>query len=161
MAPAERWNAADLDPASLVSLKLRSDPRMLAVVRAVVRSFGAVAGFDEARVAAIALAVDEGCANIIRHAYGGRTDGDVEMTCGLSRREDGSTRLIVRLHDRGQPAPRECVEQPCRHKDLNEPGGLGVRLIHEVMDGVEFEPSDDEGNTLLMWVACPAVPGSP
>jgi anti-sigma regulatory factor (Ser/Thr protein kinase) len=139
-----------------VRLTLQSDPRHLCLVRAMVRSFGSLAGFDDALTHRITLAVDEGCTNIIRHAYGGRADGEIAVTCSLEALQDGALRLVVRLLDHGAPAPGD--EPLARDRtDPLVPGGLGIHLMRDIMDTVRFLRDPDGGNVLELGLLCPAA----
>lgn len=129
-------------------LEVRSDPKLLGTVRQVVR--GWVEACDLGREAAdeLVLAIDEACANAIRHSYEGRSDRAV----GLTLRSDEEY-LEVRLCDDGVPCSPECVERrelgTPKAEDL-KPGGLGVQLIHQVFDHVEFCPGEESGNCVVM-----------
>jgi two-component sensor histidine kinase len=69
-----------------VSLKflLPSHPRYLSVVRAAVGELGPVCGLPAEEWRGIVLAVDEALANIIRHAYLGHSDRQIEVNCQAS-----------------------------------------------------------------------------
>ena len=58
---------------------MRSDPRYLQVVRGAVGSLAAAIGWDESDCMAITMALDEALANVIRHEYHNRHDGEVEF----------------------------------------------------------------------------------
>lgn len=92
----------------------------------------------------LVLAVDEACANVIRHAYGPDRSGDI----GLRILRNGDV-LEFELTD---AAP--CVDpRRIQPKPLGEcrSGGLGVALIDEVMDAWSIEPSaSGRGNRLIM-----------
>src|SRR5580692_6116696 len=81
-----------------VSFAMASDVRYLPVVRGAVGALTAAIGWDEAECRAIVLALDEAVANIIRHAYGGRSDGLIELECRETA--DG---LEVSMLDSGEP----------------------------------------------------------
>ncbi len=84
----------------------------------------------------LVLAIDEACANAIRHSYEGRSDRPVELT--LRSNDDY---LEVRLCDEGVPCSPECVQRRELKTPKTEelkPGGLGVQLIHQVFDHVDF-----------------------
>jgi serine/threonine-protein kinase RsbW len=53
----------------------------LCVVRSAIGTLASVIGWDESECRAIALAVDEALANVIRHAYHSRTDCLIELEC--------------------------------------------------------------------------------
>jgi sigma-B regulation protein RsbU (phosphoserine phosphatase) len=92
----------------------------------------------------LVLAVDEACANIIRHGYGPDRDGDI----GLRILRSG-TMLSFELCDDAphiDPAsvrPRPLGECRC--------GGFGIALIDEVMDDWRIEPARGAaGNRLVL-----------
>ena len=64
-----------------MTFAMASDVRYLPIVRGAVGALTAAIGWDEAECRAIVLALDEAVANIIRHAYGGRSDGLIELQC--------------------------------------------------------------------------------
>ncbi len=90
------------------------------------------------------LAIDEACQNIIRYAYKGTGDGQVELEI-LYR---GGI-LEFRLQDFAPAVDKDKIK-PSRPKELR-PGGLGVFLMHEVMDEVGFLPvPPGKGNLLRL-----------
>ncbi len=59
----------------------------------------------------------------------------------------------ISVSDQGTPCPAECAEyRPLVAPDPHEvkPGGLGVKLIHEVFDEVRFCPGSTSGNCVTM-----------
>lgn len=131
-----------------LSIVFRSAPRLLCDVRAMVRSYLLNQGVAEDRVQEIVLAVDEACTNSIRHAYRGADDRPLELS--LDSR-DGWIELV--LHDDGVPAPYERVRRKSEEDIIAEaltPGGLGMHLIYNVFDDVEFTPGAAAGNTVVM-----------
>ena len=109
-----------------------SDPRYLPVVRGAIGPLAAAMGWDETDSRAITLAVDEALANIIRHAYHGRTDGLIELECRESA--DG---LELTLLDTGDAPDRTKI--CARAMDCDQPGGLGTHIIKDVMDTVSYQ----------------------
>lgn len=131
-----------------VRLEVRSDPRLLATVRNVIRSWVESCELGAEVADELVLAIDEACANAIRHSYEGRSDRSV----GLTLRSD-SEFLEVRLCDDGVPCSPESVERRELEAPTAEelkPGGLGVQLIHQVFDHVEFCPGEESGNCVVM-----------
>lgn len=106
-----------------------------------------IAGFDDAEVYAVQLAVDEAATNIIEHAYEGEGVGDIELTCELM-----SNGIKVVLHDHGQPFDPGSLPTPALNVPLDQlkPRGLGVFLIHQMMDEVNYKFSPKNGNILTM-----------
>jgi len=102
------------------------------VVRAVVEQFAAAAGAPESGCCALALAVQEAVANIIRHAYGNRHDQPIDLTC--SARADT---LEFVLLDEGMAAdPDRFCARPLGEVRT---GGFGTHIMAQAMDGVQYE----------------------
>jgi len=104
------------------------------------------AGLDPPTVYAIQLAIDEACSNIIEHAYGGEGVGDIQFTC-----EVGGARLRFTLRDTGKPFDPSAIPVPDLSTQIESRrvGGLGLYLIHKIMDEVRFE-FGETGNTLTL-----------
>jgi serine/threonine-protein kinase RsbW len=105
------------------------------------------AGLDDHAAWQVQLAVDEASTNIIQHGYSDDAPGDIE----LAWRVDGSD-LIVTLRDRGRRFNPDDVPAPDISSPLEErqAGGLGLYLMGRLMDSVEFEFDDVQGNLLKM-----------
>ena len=90
------------------------------------------------------IAISEACQNIVRHAYKGEQDGNatLEIRC-----KDGILEFL--LQDSAPPVDREKLKPKWPEK--LKPGGLGICLIHDVMDEVEYLPvPPGKGNLLRM-----------
>jgi anti-sigma regulatory factor (Ser/Thr protein kinase) len=124
-----------------IKFAMPSDVRYLPVVRGAVGSLASAVGWEEAECLAIALAVDEALANVIRHAYHGRADGLIELEC----KESGDGLEFVLL-DRGD-AP-DLSKICAREIGCDRPGGLGTHIIRDVMDHVSYNESP-EGNRFV------------
>ena len=103
--------------------------------------------FDSRQRYAIDLAVDEACSNVIDHAYAGDDQGEIRII--LDFLEIG---LKITIQDDGAPFDPDCVVEP----DLTSPletrceRGLGVYLIHEVMDEASWDFSTPGVNQLTL-----------
>ena len=115
-----------------VTLVMRSHPCYLPIVRAMVGKLAAVIGWDESESRAITLAVDEALANVIRHAYHGRPDGQIELICRV-----GGGELEVRIQDTGDPPNPALI--CAREVGCDQVGGLGTHIIRDVMDTVSYQ----------------------
>jgi anti-sigma regulatory factor (Ser/Thr protein kinase) len=118
-----------------------SDPRYLPVVRGAIAPLAAAIGWDEPECRAIALALDEALANVIRHAYHNSADGPIELEC---REIAGG--LQITLLDKGDAPDRSKI--CAREIGGDQPGGLGTHIIKKVMDHVSYEASPD-GNRFV------------
>jgi len=109
-----------------------SDPRSLSIARAAVNEVGAMCGLSKEVRLEVTLAVDEGLANIIRHAYKNRHDQEIELNC-----EATTSQLVFTLVDRGEaPDPARICGQPLDEVSLS---GRGTHLIKAVMDEVDYQ----------------------
>lgn len=127
-----------------IELRFRSCPTNLAAVRGCVESLAASAGFGEDWRFRIVLAVDEALANVIRHGYGGRNDGEIRLRASIP--PGGGIRLEIE-DDCPSVDPASV-----RDRDLDEirPGGLGWPIIRETFERLEWKPKGDLGMHLLL-----------
>jgi len=124
-----------------VTFDMCSRPCCLPIVRATVGQMATLLGWDEAESRAITLAVDEALANVIRHAYHGRTDQRIELHCDARQGE-----LQIRLRDTGDPPDPALI--CAREVGCDKIGGLGTHIIRDVMDTVSYQ-TGQEGNWFL------------
>lgn len=105
------------------------------------------AGFDDSTTYAVQLAVDEACSNIIEHAYGGESKGDIQCTYHVE-----NSRLIITLRDKGRPFDPEKVQEPNFGAPIEElkPRGAGLFLMRKLMDEIRFEFDQKTGNVLTL-----------
>lgn len=124
-----------------------ADFQNLDSIRDFVGSAAERAGLSEKEVYSVQLAVDEACSNIIEHAYDGISDGKIEISCKVE-----AGQITVVIHDHGKQFDMSRVRKPNLSRDLNEReiGGLGVYLMHKLMDEITFSSSKKYGNTLTM-----------
>jgi serine/threonine-protein kinase RsbW len=134
-----------MDTPKTVTFPARFDS--LAVIGELVTRAAEAAGLDARAVYAVQLAVDEACANIVEHAYGGEGRGDIECTCIVNKNG-----LTVILRDYGRPFDPTSIPEPdlCASLEDREIGGLGLYCIRQLMDKVRFEFTPDSGNVLTM-----------
>ena len=108
------------------------EPSRLAEIRDDAREFLAGAGFNEEDEARIVMALDEACTNIIRHAH---EDFVKPVRLEMKWLKD---HLRFVLRDYGRPFdPLTITSQDIQ---VTTPGGLGVFIIREVFDIVEYTP---------------------
>jgi len=90
------------------------------------------------------LAMDEACTNVITHGYKGMDPGSIILSFRIQ-----PGRILVQITDFGHcfepaPAPKPDVEAALEDQEL---GGLGLYLIYQTMDNINYTSSED-GNTL-------------
>ncbi|MBI5933600.1 MAG: ATP-binding protein [Chloroflexi bacterium] len=129
------------------SVQYPADFQHLDSIRDFVGETAERAGFSSKEIYSIQLAADEACSNVIEHAYEGISGGKIEVECEA---RDGQ--IVIVIHDHGKIFDMSAVRQPNLGRDLSERevGGLGVYLIHKLMDEVSFQSSKKHGNTLTM-----------
>ncbi|MGD8626079.1 MAG: ATP-binding protein [Anaerolineae bacterium] len=130
----------------MATLTVFADFEQLATIRDFVASVGRDLGLAREMIYDLQLAVDEACANVIKHAYGGQ-EGKLKVTV-----EPVGDTVQVIIRDWGsafdpQAVPIPDVSAPLEDRPL---GGLGLFLMRQMMDRVDFEFDQDRGNTLTM-----------
>ena len=127
---------------------LENVPRAMACARESARK----AGFLGPDLYQIEMVVDEACANVVQHAYAGREPGDMVLTCSMDEK-----RFVIQVRNWGrcfdpEAVPKPDVEAPLEERSL---GGLGVFLIRQFMDEVEYCFDSEQGNLLTMTKRLP------
>jgi serine/threonine-protein kinase RsbW len=103
----------------------------LAMMRDFVRRFLNAYPFSEKQRTLMVLGVDEACTNVIRYAYDLRDDQRIAL------RIEGLRNCVrVRLRDYGEQTPAD--EMRGRAHDQIRPGGLGLYLIRNAFDKVDY-----------------------
>ncbi len=101
------------------------------------------AGLDDKGAHRIVLGLGEAISNVIRHCYGGRCDRELLLRVMIEPR-----RFEIQLQDFGREVlPEELHE---RYRDVSRPGGLGLHIMHEVMDEIDLTFINGTGNRLTM-----------
>ena len=120
------------------TITLQSDSRLenVELLARAVRGLCAAAGMDGRDCAQVELAVAEAVNTVIRHAYGPRAGHPVEVAFTL----DGPS-ITLEIADEGEPMPGG--RSPLLDFDPDDlarlpEGGMGLFLIHSVMDAVEY-----------------------
>lgn len=90
-------------------------------------------------VYSITLAVQEVCTNIIQHAYADCVDGRIKLEINLSQQEQ-EDKIFVDIHDRGQSFDPESIPSP--ELGTLQEHGLGLFLVHQLMDEVVYKTCD-------------------
>jgi serine/threonine-protein kinase RsbW len=103
----------------------------LALMRNCVREFLNGYPFSEKERLLMVLGVDEACTNIIRYAYRLRDDQLIALSLEGSR-----TCVRMRLRDYGEQVRPH--EMKGRSHDMIKPGGLGLYLIRNAFDEIDY-----------------------
>jgi serine/threonine-protein kinase RsbW len=133
-------------------------------MRTFVTSIAREIGFPEEDVDKIELAVDEACANVIRHAYkhlgvspdlpeDERAADDDAQQCVLRLRivmGEDFLRISIIDHGIGMANRPPGVGSVKEYTDRGGTGGLGTYIIKNFMDEVEYDYPADSGTILTM-----------
>lgn len=128
-------------------LKVKSTTDNLEQIRAFIKSVSAQSGFSDDVIDKIALAVDEACTNIIKHAYKNSPNGDIVINAKLL-----DDKLTVSITDFGLDFNPEAVPVPDikKYYQQHKVGGLGIYLMRKLMDEVKYNPSVDNKNQVVL-----------
>ena len=127
----------------MIEIRITSHPRFLIIVRAVVGQLCRMASCSDEEQRKVVLAVDEACANIIKHTYQGDQNQTIEILCKCN-----AGKMEIELRDCGPPIDAGCL-QPRDLEDVR-PGGLGLHFIRSIMDEVCYSYQEGCGNVLRM-----------
>jgi len=132
---------------AMVTRSFPGNFKNLAVISEFVIQQAEQAGLSPSEVYAVQTAVDEACANIIDHAYGGEDIGSIEIKI-----KDIANGLKIVLRDEGEPFDPADVPEPdiTSPLEIRKERGLGIFFIRHLMDQVVFEFSKNRGNTLTL-----------
>lgn len=111
-------------------------PRLNAFVEEVCRD----TGFDEDTVAKIKVAVEEAVVNVMKYAYPEGQSGDVTIEAASN-----DLRLKFTIIDNGKPfdpTVQTAVDTTLPAKE-REIGGLGIHIIRQNMDSINYERMDN------------------
>ena len=116
-------------------LKISSQTENLKRVRRFVASAARRFGFTVDEASKIALAVDEACTNIIKHAYNFAQDKDIQLNILF---HDGKFEVLITDHGRAFDPDRVPVPNMRDYLTHYRHGGLGMYLMKSLMDKVEY-----------------------
>lgn len=141
-----------------ITVELRSNPLYLSGMREMVGSVARRLGFAEDACGHLALAVDEALCNVMKHGYQKATDrpiwirltplGGVGTPESIHASGNPTVGLRIVLEDEARQVEPHQIKG--RNLDEIRPGGLGVHIIHEVMDEVRYEKRGPVGMRLTM-----------
>lgn len=118
----------------------------LAKVRDFISEHAGSEGFAPKTVADLCLAVDEAYTNIVKHAYKNDPGNMVEIDL-----EFDNEQICVCLTDQGESFSAGSIEKPDIEGQVKKKkrGGMGVYLIHKLMDDVDYQSRGDENEIRL------------
>ena len=135
------------------SIEVESRTERLIEVRDFVSARARAFGFGDEDISKIALAVDEACTNVIKHAY--RFDPTKIIRVSCSGR-NGEFAIIIK--DDGVRFDPTQVQPPDMKEYLSHyrRGGLGMYLMKSLMDRVEYAIAEGKANEVRLIKNLPA-----
>jgi serine/threonine-protein kinase RsbW len=117
-------------------LKVPSVTDNLYLIRDFIRSVAEKAGFNTEKQEQIALAVDEACTNVIKHAYKFNANRLIDISIQVDRQK-----IKITITDKGRGFDFSKLQDPDLKTYIRESrhGGLGIYLIKTLMDDVRYE----------------------
>jgi len=117
-------------------LKIPSITENLQMIREFVLKIAAKTGFNDETQEQIALAVDEACTNVIKHAH----NHDARRLMDIQIQTDAN-KMKITITDKGRGFDITKLKDPDVEKYIRESrhGGLGIYLIKTLMDEVDYE----------------------
>lgn len=126
-----------------IQLSMKSHPGNLKSIRKVMKDILSKTSLSKKDSGCIILAVDEACSNIIRHSYKNDYNQTIDLTIKLEK-----TLLTISIIDTGIRFDKNSIKT--RDIDEIKPGGLGLYIIHQVMDTVEYDCISEGFNKIKM-----------
>jgi anti-sigma regulatory factor (Ser/Thr protein kinase) len=125
----------------LSQLKLPADINNLREFVEFVSSCAEGQGISPGRITEIGVATEEVLVNICNYAYQDQV-GDVKVSCIL----DDESRFIIEIEDAGIPFDVLSIGEPDLIDDIDERqvGGLGVFIIKELVEDVQYRREDNK-----------------
>ena len=144
------------EPRALACMAVPAELDSLGEVREAVTACARQRGLPEERIGDLELAVEEALANIANYAYPD-TDGAIHIECFADDRG-----FVVRFTDEGVPFDALALPEPELGADLSsrKVGGLGVYLLRQVMDNVDYRREAGR-NVLSLTVHAPGDDAGP
>ena len=131
-----------------IEMCIVSNPAYLCVVRATICTALERLGLDECECGKVMLAVDEALTNVIRHGYNGDNSQPIWVRFNPKTENGSTTGFVIVIEDVAEQVDPEQI----RGRDLEDirPGGLGVHIIRQVMDDVQYTKRPEGGMRLYM-----------
>ena len=128
-------------------LRIPSQTDNLEIIREFVTQIARKVGFREDETSKIELAVDEACTNVIEHAY----SKDERKLIDIAIQIDPQKFTVI-ITDQGKGFNAKRLKKIDMKKYLEEMrvGGLGIHLMHTLMDEIDFDVVGGRKNQVKM-----------
>ncbi len=126
-----------------IQLNVTSHPKNLKQVRNLMTNVTTLLDLSKEEISSLILAVDEVCSNIMRHGYNNDHTRQISLTITPTQKQ-----LSIQIVDDGHSFdPNTAVP---RDPGEIKPGGLGIFIVKQVMDLVEYETNDKGFNKIKL-----------
>ncbi len=132
-------------------LQISSETENLEIIRDFIQRLAKKGGFDQEQSDQIALAVDEACTNVIKHAHHYDPRRMIDIAVFLH-----PDKIEIVVTDRGKGFDPKKLSKPDIKKYVHESrsGGLGIHLMRTLMDEVnyQFDPGKKNQVSLIKYL---------
>lgn len=126
-----------------IHFSIKSHPENLKVIRKEMKEILSKTELSKEDSGCIILAIDEACSNIIKHGYKNDYNQKIDLNIKLE-----TNLLTISIIDNGISFDKNSIET--RDIDEIKPGGLGIYIITQVMDRVEYTRTPEGFNKIKM-----------
>ena len=131
--------------AQSVEIVIHNDLMELATLRDGLERIGAELGIPGKPLMQLQVALDEIASNVIK--YGWPDGGNHELRVRITGQQD---RIEVELVDDGREFdPRQAPAPEPQPAGRRQPGGLGIHLVKQLVDRLEYERVDGRNRTVV------------
>jgi anti-sigma regulatory factor (Ser/Thr protein kinase) len=131
--------------AQSVEIVIRNDLMELATLRDGLERIGAELGIPGKPLMQLQVALDEIASNVIN--YGWPDGGNHELRVRITGQQD---RIEVEIVDDGREFdPRQAPAPEPQPAGRRQPGGLGIHLVKQLVDRLEYERVDGRNRTVV------------
>lgn len=93
----------------------------------------------------VVVSVQEVATNVMRHAYHGRSDGDIRFEA-----EQKNNQLVIHVLHHGDGFDPSCVQEP--RFDNSGEGGYGLYIISQYVDDVQYSTNDEDVHCVSLTI---------
>jgi serine/threonine-protein kinase RsbW len=145
ISDAPALDSADADGTRSIHLRIPAKPEYITLCRLALTGLAQLRDIGEDTMADLKLALTEAVSNSVRHAYGDKGSGHVDITYELQ-----PDRLRIQVVDDG--AGFDPHEAPSLVGEELSEGGLGIAIIRTIADEFEIESKPGARGSRLRFV---------
>ncbi|MFO7945815.1 MAG: ATP-binding protein [Armatimonadota bacterium] len=130
-------------------LTMPTNVKYLETARLLAAGVGARAELNIEQIEDLKVAVSEACTNVCEHAYDS-SSGEVQQPQMTIDFYVGDNEVTVEVEDEGRGFDPKHIPDREQWQELGEDAGLGLFLIHELMDEVQIQSAPGSGTKIIM-----------